>query len=210
MERSFKSAAAALHFYYTEPGKLASWGRPLNWFARNTLEKAKIAQNIERAKELRGVYDSLLKDKRPVEEWSTVFRVLSGYYEVIQDDLMLISAYELHLKSKLLRKNYAIHEICAPKELSKRQKKEPIHKRTMQAYIARGETIKFTEKTLGISTITEKGYAKFHTTNRSVERGFKIAKARRNLVHFTLGHAYQVDKELLDFVEYLIKITKES
>lgn len=208
MSKSYANIHLLLHdIYLNKVTKIAPYAKQLEGSARSMLDKAKLASNLERAKSLRALLDKHMakgeKDDEHVEEIFLIHRLLNECFEVITDDLMLLSAFEMYTKGKLLRKGYLVHEVRKPNKMYKRQKKSPVHVRTVRALDRKGEHIEFSEKTIGIGQLLEQGYICKFPLGQSVLKGLSEVRKRRNLVHFQMGMAWSITQELIDFVEYL-------
>lgn len=207
MTKSYASVHEHMHECYRQ-GKSGPWGRMLEWSARSIFKKAKIAENYKRAKILRKILDEKFKaadfdDEQSVHEIGDLHFILVECHEVITDDLLIISAFETMAKRRLMGKCYVIHEIENPRDLRSRQRRSPIHARTIKAYEDRGESVTFRENTIGIHLLMQKGYRKRISFPDDLQGGIEIARKRRNLIHFRIASFYTVEIELLDLVAYL-------
>ena len=183
----------------------------LDWTARSIYEKAKVAQNLTRAKLLRKIVDekfkgSKKKTEQEILEIRDLHLLLVECYEVITDDLLLISSLELIAKRKLVAKCYVIHQVKAPKSLCNEQKRKPIHARTIQAMERAGKPVSFRESTIGISVLLGKRYRQATAIPDHILSGVQIARRRRNLIHFHVANFYTVETELLNFIGYLNEV----
>jgi hypothetical protein len=207
MSKSCANIHQLLHdMYLNDKGsKFAPYAKQLDWFARSMLDKAKLTSNLERAKCLKVLLDKhMSKDSNNAEhreEATLIFNLLSECFEVILDDLMLLSAFEMYAKGQLLRKGYLIHAIREPTSLCKKQRTKPIHIRTIRAMNNKGENIEFSEKTIGIGYLVKATYISKYPIGSTALDGLSKIRDRRNLVHFNTGMAWAVSKELLEFVE---------
>ena len=113
-----------MHEQYLE-GRNSKMYKSLDYFARSMLDKATIVKNINSAKVLRKVCDEKIKADEHMnnEDFRHLHMLLINCFEVIVDDVILMSAFEMLMKRKLLAKSYVIHEISKPDSLKKRQKK---------------------------------------------------------------------------------------
>jgi len=184
MSPSFSSVHKALHHFYTETGSLAAYGRNLEYFSRRFLERAEIHKNLSRAESLLALFDKLKA---------------SGLLEL--DDIFTLSCE--------VEKNYRVIELL-PKNLKKRQKKAPIHKQAIKTEIRKGIDVKFSDKTLGLSHILKPKYKVYPRMNNSEFSGLKKSQDRRNLIHFTMAHAWSTDINLISFVKYLDEHVRKS
>jgi hypothetical protein len=193
-----------MHEQYLE-GKNSKMYKSLDYFSRSMLNKATIVKNLKSAKALRKGCDEKMKAGESFEndDFHQLFKLLTDCFEVIVDDVILLSAFEMLIKRKLLAKSYVIHEITKPLFLKKKQKKVPIHNRTIQSLTKKGEEIKFSDNTIGIGFLTKEEYLTKTKVPDSILKGLAKVRNRRNLVHFQSPFAWSVDNELLDFVEYL-------
>ncbi len=208
MSNSYANIHLLLHdIYLNSVSKLAPYAKHLDWSARSMLDKAKITSNVKRAKILRSLVDkhiaNNLENDDDREELFLIHQVLSECFEVVVDDLMLLSAFEMYAKGQLLRKGYLVHEISKPSLLNKKQRTSPVHVRTIRAHAKRGEKIKFSEKTIGIGQLVEQGYIGKYPLTEDELVGLSEVRKRRNLVHFQMGMSWRISKELLAFTEYL-------
>ncbi len=192
--------------------KNATWG--LDYMARSMLKKAKIAQNIDRAKVLRTLVDQSStkgsKNRSGPDEWSQLFRLLSDCFEVLIDDLIVASAFELYAKRTLLSRGYCVHNISAPEALVKAQQRgaaaRPIHVRTIRAVEAKGEKVSFQKSTLKLSVLMKKAYADRLHVPANAMKGLAEVQERRNLIHFHTHYTWNVTHDLLALVEYLDEV----
>jgi hypothetical protein len=204
MNKSYSSIHELMHEQYLE-GRNSKMYKSLDYFARSMLDKATIVKNINSAKVLRKVCDEKIKADEHMnnEDFRHLHMLLINCFEVIVDDVILMSAFEMLMKRKLLAKSYVIHEISKPDSLKKRQKKAPVHIRTIQSLAKKGEEIKFGENTIGVGCLVKEEYLNKTKAPNNILKGLEKVRGRRNFVHFQSAFGWSVDKELLDFVEYL-------
>ncbi len=208
MSNTYANIHLLLHdIYLNRTAGISYYAKQLDWSARSMLDKAKLTSNIERAKSLRALLDKHMiksyNDDEHIEEAVLIHKLLSECFEVITDDLMFLSAFEMYAKGKLLRKGYLVHEVKKPSNLCKKQRKNPIHMRTIRALDKKGESIEFSEKTIGIGQLLEAGYISKYPLGSAALKGLSEVRGRRNLVHFQMGMAWTVSTDLLEFVEHL-------
>jgi hypothetical protein len=204
-----------MHDLYKSGKAFGRTAKLLRYSARQMFDKADIANNLNKAKKLRALYDYLRTQKggaplEQMERWSIPFEALNDCFSVILDDLMLLSAYEMYAKAFLISKGYVVHEIEIPQSLKRLQKKGPIHVRTIRAKMASGEVVKFQETTIGIGHLLSSGYKAKVKTPKLVEDGLIEARNRRNRIHFALSYTWSVTPQLLALVEYLDKEIPKS
>ncbi|GGY65163.1 hypothetical protein GCM10011613_06270 [Cellvibrio zantedeschiae] len=160
--------------------------------ARKMLHKAKIATNIESA--LR-IAKAMEKDAKTRSE---LFCVLLDYYEHIIDDVAIMSAFELFAKSKLLRKQYIIHDLESAKDQHKIrnvQKKQPIH---IKSCLAKNYTIK--ETTLSTSVLLSPKYTVKYNLSDSCIKNLGFFNKTRNLLHMHEITTYGMHLEKLEAI----------
>ncbi|PHS20146.1 MAG: hypothetical protein COA86_02325 [Kangiella sp.] len=206
MSKSYSSVHEHMHEQYIE-GKTSKMYKSLDYFSRSMLNKATIVKNIKKAKILYKVVNEKIKSSGTMEndDIHQLYMLLTDCFEVIVDDVILLSAFEMLMKRKLLAKSYIIHEITEPLFLKKKQKKVPIHVRTIQSNAKNKESIKFSDNTIGIGFLMKNDYLSKTKVPDSILKGLAKVRNRRNLVHFQSPFAWSVDNELLELVQYLDK-----
>lgn len=213
MAPEYRNAHDYLHYLYKTGKGISRESETLSGAARMMLQKAEIVRNLEKAKGLYLLYEELrssgLKTSDGVSLMGVAHRALSECYSVILDDLMILSAFEIYAKSELIKKSYVIHEIRSPASLSRRQKSEPIHIKSIKAHVSKGKFVDFKDTTIGISTLLEDSYRKFLNITSSVEGGIKEVRNRRNHIHFHMGYSWTVSQDVLNLVDYLDKNVKK-
>ncbi len=172
------------------------------------LERTTILPTLSRAKLLRTVVDRSnanlnMHDEAEREELFGIFRLLTECYEPIADDVLVISAFEIHAKATLLRSGYVIHEIARPRSLSKRQRESPVHVRTLRAAAHAGELPQFKQTTVGIDTLLKNAYRKHYAVPEKASLALQEVRRRRNFVHFAEPYVWSVERELLELIEHL-------
>ena len=187
----------------------------LDWMARSMLEKAKIAKHIDRAKVLRTLVDQSFaksgKGEFDRKAGHELFSLLSECFDVLIDDLIIGSAFELYAKRMLLSQGYCVHDISLPENLrlAQRGKKgqggAPVHVNTIKATETKGAAVGFGETTLSLSILMSKPYANRLNLPADAMRGLAEVRERRNLVHFHTHLTWNVTSDLLALVEYLDK-----
>ncbi len=194
--------------YISGPAQLAPFARILDWSALSMLNRTTIAANIDRARLLRRLIDESLAtgvtDEATFHMRVELHNMLTDLFEVITDDLLLLSAFELHAKAELLRRGYIVHELEAG-DLSDQQKKRPLHVRTVRAALNRGEQVRFRDHTIGVSVLLRGSYRAKYPFSPSVLRGLREVQNRRNLIHFHVGLAWTVSEDLLAAAQFLDK-----
>jgi hypothetical protein len=207
MKKSDRSIHDLFHDHYSGSGSAASWIEYIDRGARVMLDRTTIVPNLQRAKVLRDVLDVFgtgdhlneLEQQRVFD----VFSLLTGCFEPIADDVLIISALEIHAKAELLRKGYVIHEIRHPSRLRKQQKDAPVHVRTVRAAIRKGEQVVFNHGTIGISVLLLDKYLKHYPIPPNAVAALAEVRRRRNFVHFPDPYAYGVDRSLIELVQHL-------
>ena len=189
--------------------------KSLDWMAREMLDKAKITKNVDHAKKLRALVDQSFakegKSEFDREVTSELFSLLASCFDVIIDDVIIASAFELHAKRLLLSQGYCVHDISAPSSLQDAQRGKkgrngaPVHVKTIKASEARGVRVKFKPTTLGLSTLMSKSYAEKLKISQEAMRGLAEVRDRRNLVHFHTHFSWNVTDALLALVGHLNK-----
>lgn len=123
--RSYPSIHALLHDFYVTSGRSFSpYARVIDWSARKLLTRTRISGNLSRAKTLRKLIDRSLTaaahdDDEAVMDRFELHYMLTDCYDVMVDDLLLLSAFESHAKATLLGSGYVVHEISTPAALRK-------------------------------------------------------------------------------------------
>jgi hypothetical protein len=179
------------------------------------LERTAILPNLERANLLLDVLERLTPAERFGDEseqsrFFGIFRLLSACYAVIADDLLILSAFEIHAKAVLLKSGYVIHEIRKPAALKSRQRERPIHVRTIRAAIRSGDSVVFAHTTLGIKTLLQSKYITRYPVPLDATIALEEVRTRRNYVHFAEPYAWGVDRNLLELVAHLNKAIPTS
>lgn len=145
MTSTYKNHHDYLHHLYKTGKGLSLNADSLSGSARIMLQKTEILGNLDKAKGLLTLYDELrisgFKGNTGESLFGVAHRALSECYAVILDDLMLLSAFEIYAKSLLIKKSYVIHEIKKPKSLATKQRKTPVHIRSIKAVISKGEEV---------------------------------------------------------------------
>lgn len=197
-----------MHTQYLSGAQFKEY-KNLDWAARSMLDKTTIVKNIERAKSLRKLCNKEMKNvrenKHSTDDYIELYKLLLECYETIVDDVMILSAFEILMKRRLLAKGYVIHNIIKPNELKNIQKKRPVHRRTICSQDKKNIKIEFSDNTLGIGLLLNKGYIERIKVPESFLECIDRVRKRRNLVHFHNGYAFDLDDNLINFVEYLNK-----
>jgi hypothetical protein len=196
------------HDHYSGTGSAASWIEYIDRGARVMLDRTTIVPNLQRAKILLDVLDVLQTgdhhdNELELQRVFDVFSLLTDCFEPIADDVLIISALEIHAKAELLRKGYVIHEIRQPSRLRKQQKEKPVHVRTVRAAIRKGEQVVFNQGTLGIGLLLIDKYLKHYPVPPTAVAALAEVRRRRNFVHFPDPYGYGVDRGLLQLVQHL-------
>jgi hypothetical protein len=196
------------HDHYVGNASAASWIESIDRGARVMLDKTTILPNLARAKILRDVLDVFwtgdhLNNEPERQRVFDIFSLLTDCFEPIADDILIISALEIHAKAALLRKGYVIHEIRRPSRLRQQQKHTPVHMRTVRAAIRKGEQVLFNQTTIGIGLLLVDKYLKHYPLPPSAAAALAEVRQRRNFVHFPDPYAWGVDRNLLELVQHL-------
>lgn len=187
---------------------------PMHWvalqleaYARRALDSVPLASNIEQARALSEVHEFLIKrdftQESNVRRHLAVHRALTKDYVPVVHDVLLVSAFELLAKASLIRRSLVVHEIKEPIDLSDMQRKIPIHRNTLRARQKLGETIVFSNRTIGLSVLLGSKYRKHYPLSNLEYQGLKEARERRNLIHFQVHLLWNVSKSLIEFAAYL-------
>jgi hypothetical protein len=201
--------AQQVHLLYAKGAPLRNYAEASARSARHILQKSKIAQSLASAITLQYVHERMPITNSIEDAYHRLgmLRILTtDYFSMLADDVLLLSAYEIYAKSQLLKKRYVIHDILKPDGLRKKQRREPIHIRTIQAHFKRGETVEFGETTLAVSTLQKRAYKKITTTPSAASKGLEEVWRRRNLIHFVTIYWGSVTKALIDFVRFLDQV----
>ena len=192
---------------YKSGGKIAPYTRMLDWSARQMLQKTTIFGTLVRAKALHQIFHSMPFGANPSqEELERSHELLGLLHECLSPlvyDLLLLSAFEINAKTELLRKRYVVHDVLGPDDIADRQRKQPIHVRTVQASQQTSTPITFKDTTLGLGTLLKPNYKKYYPMSPLANAGLKEVRERRNLVHFHMGYGWTITPELFAFVEHL-------
>jgi hypothetical protein len=196
------------HAHYARGGSIAAWADQLHQNARIMLQRTAILPSLSRANLLLDVLERFTPAERFGDEseqsrFFGIFRLLTECYEVIADDLLILSALEIHAKATLLKAGYVIHDIRKPTALRQRQKERPIHVRTVRANINKGEDVVFAQTTLGVSTWLQQRYVRFYPLPAGAVNALAEVRRRRNFVHFAEPYTWTVDRNLLELVGHL-------
>ena len=187
----------------------------LDWMARSMLDKAKITKHIDRAKVLHILVEQSFaksgKSDADQEVNRQLFLLRSECFDVLIDDLIIASAFELYAKRTLLSRGYCVHNISTPESLTNAQQGKkgraasPIHVKTIRASEAKGEKVSFQKNTLTMSILMKKAYVDRLKVPEDAMRGLTEVQKRRNLIHFHTGYTWTVTSDLLALVDYLDK-----
>jgi len=118
MNKSDRSIHDLFHDHYSGNGSAASWVEYINRGARVMLDRTTIVPNLQRAKVLLDLLDVFwtgehLNNELERQRVFDVFSLLTDCFEPIADDVLIISALEIHAKAELLRKGYGLpRRIC--------------------------------------------------------------------------------------------------
>jgi hypothetical protein len=208
VQKSFRSIHDLYHDRYVSGGRRLNDARQLDVNARMMLERSKILPNLARANLLLDLLDFCRKGGHVLDDAEhqrvfDVFSLLMECYQYIVDDLLVVSAFEIHAKAVLLKSGYVIHQIREPKKLRKIQSKAPIHVRTVQASSKRGEEVRFQSYSLGIGVLLQEKYLQHYPLPSGTDAAIAQAKTRRDTIHFAEHYPWAVDRNLLKLVEHL-------
>lgn len=208
MTKADRNIHDLFHDYYVGSAAMRSWIDYIHRGARVMLDRTTIATNLKRAKMLLDVLDVFWRDDLVVDEPARqrafdIFSLLTECFEPVADDVLIISALEIHAKAELLRKGYVIHEIRRPGRLRNQQKQKPVHVRTVRAAVRSGEAVLFNQGTIGVSVLLADKYLKKYPVPSSAATALAEVRRRRNFVHFPDPYAYSVDRSLVELVQHL-------
>jgi hypothetical protein len=208
MKKSDRSIHDLFNDHYSGSASATSWIEYIDRGARVMLERTTIVPNLQRAKVLLDVLDVFwtgdhLNNELERQRVFDVFSLLTDCFEPIADDVLIISALEIHAKAELLRKGYVIHEIRHPSRLRKQQNNTPVHVRTVRAALRKGEQVVFNQGTIGISLLLLDKYLKHYPVPPAAVTALAEVRRRRNFVHFPDPYTYGVDRSLLELVQHL-------
>ena len=202
------------NFYKTSGHSFSPYAKAIDWFARRHLEKAHIFKNLSRAKRLRKRLDQALssrkKDEKTVNNNFNLGEKLNCCYDDMVDDLLLMAAFENHAKAVLLKKGYVVHLINEPKTLKKRQKKCPVHIKTVRAEEKKNTNVKFSAFTIGLGQLLNPTYLKCLSIQDQIASCLKEIHKRRNEIHLQTSYVFNVTSELLATVGYLDSTIPEN
>jgi len=172
--------------------------------AHSMIQKARVVQNIDDILQLRELFDRLFKEKgiEPTEI-DVLHKLISNNYEYVTDDVLMISAFELYAKGKLLAENFVPHVIDKPNCLSKKQKKRPVHVSDLKAAQRRGDDVCMLYKTLMCRTLLKPKYIAIIAIQGEHVEEIKKMNKRRNFIHFREPSAYDIKIPYLRACEYL-------
>lgn len=172
------------------------------------LEKADIVRNLRQARELRLLRDRMVTQisgmsKEERHEFMMLYQVQMGYYDVIVDDLIVMGAFEMYAKAMLLARQRIPHLVTKPNQLSKLQKKHPLHMRTYRSQLRKGKLVSLSPNTLTASTLLHPNYQAVIGLPRSTFAELSKINKRRNLVHFHLALSWDLPIEAIEAIETL-------
>ena len=195
------------HDHYINGGGVAAWANQLHQNARIMLQRTAILPSLARANLLLDVLDRFTPAERSDESVQArffgVYRLLTECYEVIADDLLILSALEIHAKATLLKAGYVIHDIRKPRALNQQQKDRPVHVRTVRAFVNKGGHVEFARTTLGIGVCLQPKYIRHYPLPAGAATALAEVRRRRNFVHFAEPYFWTVDRDLLELVGHL-------
>jgi hypothetical protein len=213
MEKVYDNFHLLLHDRYRNGGPLQPEADMILRMARHTLESATLIKHFNREKVIRDLMDEWNKgglgvstDRRIVVALELGMLLNVEFFKVVVDDMLLVSAFEMHAKAALLKKGYIVHYVEFPLDLKKTQKSRPIHVRTVRAMVKKVNIPKFSQKTLGLSDLLRDEYVLHYPLSQLERKGLKEAIERRNLIHFHTGTAYNVTHALLALAKHLMSI----
>lgn len=169
--------------------------------ARSLLDRTKIVPNLAVAKDRLRTADDQKQalGNEHIGEWGELYLKAYECYEEFVDDLLLLSAFELLAKARLLEQGYVIHSIDNPSSRRNDQKNEPLLAERLRA-----EGCDMSNShTIGITSLLKPAYRELYAFNSDVEQGLEKIRSRRNLVHFNMGYGYKLTREILAAVEFL-------
>ena len=205
---TYSSIHALLHDFYISAGRsFTPYARAIEWSARRLLQRTRILENLSRAKTLRKLLDrsfvSGQNDDEAVMDRFELHDMLIDCYDVMVDDLLLLSAFENHAKAVLLARGYVVHQINKPAYLKSKQRAAPVHVRAVRSAIRKGEAVSFSEKTVGLQELFEGAYLRRFPIPADVNKGLQEIRARRNQIHFNSGFAWTLSIEVLAAASHL-------
>ncbi len=206
--KTYASLHALLHdFYVTGGHSFSPYARVIDCSARRLLQRARIFDNLSRARTLRKLLDRALAsgqhDDETVMDRFELHHILIDCYDVMVDDLLLLSAFENHAKAVLLGSGYVVHEITKPAALRGKHREQPVHVRAVRSILRKGTDVTFSEKTVGLETLLKPAYSKKYPISKQVAAGLGEIRGRRNQIHFNTGYAWSVTSEVLATVAHL-------
>jgi hypothetical protein len=199
----------SLHESYEKSGKSFKWfALGLESHARSILDYAKIASALERGRILNSLKDRLsaLNKKRANDLYiDQIVSMLNDCYRPIVDDVMLLSAFELYARARLLRDGCVVHNIVAPAVLKKKQELEPVRVNSVRSAARKGQSVSFSEVSLGIPCLLKPRYRDKYPKlmSQSVLNGFEEVSRRANVNHFYINSGLRITDDLLAAVDYL-------
>lgn len=199
------------HDHYIRGGSIRAWANQLHLNARLMLQRTAILPSLSRAQLLLDVLDRFappehFSDESEQSRFFGIFALLTECYEVIADDLLVLSSLELHAKATLLKGGYVIHQIRKPAKLKQLQETDPVHVRRVRARAKNGDEIVFGQKTIGIATWLKPAYMKRYPLPAGAAAAVDEVRRRRNFVHFMEPYTWTVDRNLLDLVSHLDQV----
>jgi hypothetical protein len=207
-EKSFRSIHDLYHDRYVSGGRRLDDARQLDVGARLMLERSTILPRLSRAKVLLDLLDLCWQGGKHQEASERqrvfdVFGLLTECYQPVVDDLLVISAFEIHAKAVLLKLGYVIHQIRKPKALRSLQNESPVHVRTVRASTKRGEDVLFHRNSVGIEVLLQDEYLKHYPLPVGAAAAIMEARTRRNTIHFAEPYVWALDRNLVELVEHL-------
>lgn len=160
--------------------------------AKKLFSRAKITQNIDETLELK----LSVKDEKDLAKISSIFDKIFDQYDLVVDDLFIISAYENYAKAVLLDRKFVVFKLSKPKSLKNKQKEEPISFKDLVSGEYK-DSYFFSHDTLNLQTLLTENY--LEVIGLSDDEKFVLDRCRkyRNKIHFQGPSFYTIEEEFL-------------
>lgn len=180
--------------------------------ASKMLKNAKIVQNIDDAIYLRKALDKILNHiDHPIEDSFGLANILHHkFYQHIVDDIIICSAFEMYAKATLLKKQYVIQAIDYPNNRKKEQNEKPIHIKTLLSDKSKNAIWRLSRNTLPISILLKHNYFSKITKHEELLPVLLEINKRRNLLHYNVASAYNLEMPMLTEIEFLINTINKN
>ncbi|MCE9686479.1 hypothetical protein LZP73_09670 [Shewanella sp. AS16] len=189
---------------YKNGGTLRLETQAITRNAKTLFDRAKIVSKLEQAKLLRELSETLFESQPPFRDLAlNASLVQQEFYRYLEDDILIMAAFELFAKAFLLKCGYLIHKIKSPSNLHKQQNRKPVSFSTYRAELKRREDIQLLLQTLSVSTLLKTEYVRLLEFAPEVVSELSRINERRNKIHLVLCGTVKMDMKALRAIEYL-------